>query len=158
MVTHLCQHPASPAITSQLHFSTSVQNNSKSLTGFPLSAFDLWLQLQAFLHTVHMPADIFCKSAALPSQLLVHTPGMSSTEDPSLHILRYQMLPPWIPTSHFLGLGSLACIRVGQKVGRSLSAETLKMGEATLPTQYPPGMAQRTACRSWPYASEGSHL
>lgn len=38
MVTHLCQHPASPALTSQLHFPTSLYKTTpKSLTVFPLS-------------------------------------------------------------------------------------------------------------------------
>lgn len=59
----------------------------QSLTVFPLSVFDLWLQLQAFLHVARMPAGIFCKSAALPSQLLALIPSISAADDPSLHIL-----------------------------------------------------------------------
>lgn len=72
---------------------------AKSLTVFPLSTFDLWLQLQAFLHSVCMPTDIFCKSAVLPSQLLAGVPSMNTAGDPSLRILRYQALPthPLLP-------------------------------------------------------------
>lgn len=40
---------------------------AQSLTVFPLSTFDLWLQLQAFLRSVCTPTDIFCKSAGHPS-------------------------------------------------------------------------------------------
>lgn len=84
-----------PSYRTTAAFSTSsIQSNSKSLTVLPLSAFDLWLQLRAFLHTVRMPTDIFCKSAALPSQLLTQIPSMSTAEDPSLHILRSQAFPP----------------------------------------------------------------
>lgn len=119
----------------------------QSLTVFPLSALDLWLQLQAFLHAVRMPADIFCNSAALPSQLLAQIPSMSAAEDPSLHILRYQALLPTRPTPRHPQMAGLPGIhqRWGKSLGDVFQQRPKKTGKAALPTKRPPGMAQRAA-------------